>query len=250
VSWGGSQYADIPFACFVLIALVLICLHEFAPAQSGTLLVLAGLAAGFAAWTKNEGMLFLLAIVTAYAAVKKSSRTPFLRDAARLLGGVLPVVAIVLFFKSQVTLRNDILGAQTASTLAANTGDVMRYLTIAAALGKELVSFGNWLPNPIIIFVLYAVVLRFRVVKDDRAGVFITGVTLCVMLFGYLFIYLITPRDLVWHLSTSLDRLVLHLWPGIVFLFFLVVRSPSDFASGLTPVQPHNVSPDRHFFVV
>jgi hypothetical protein len=47
--------------------------------------------------------------------------------------------------------------------------------------------------------------------------------TLCLTLAGYFAIYLITPRDLYWHLRFSLNRLFLQLWPATIFLFFLYV---------------------------
>jgi hypothetical protein len=41
---------------------------------------------------------------------------------------------------------------------------------------------------------------------------------LALMTIGYFFVYVTTPHDLAWHLRTSLDRLVLQLLPGIVFV--------------------------------
>jgi len=43
---------------------------------------------------------------------------------------------------------------------------------------------------------------------------------------GYYGIYLTTPHDLEWHLATSLDRLIVQLWPMVVFTTFLQLRSP------------------------
>jgi hypothetical protein len=34
----------------------------------------------------------------------------------------------------------------------------------------------------------------------------------------YLCIYLITPRDLLWHMSTSMKRLFHHVYPAVLFL--------------------------------
>src|SRR5580692_4611623 len=69
IELGTSQYADIPLSFFLLSAAVLLCLddqrNENAFSGRSRLLILAGLAAGFAAWTKNEGILFLFSIVAA-----------------------------------------------------------------------------------------------------------------------------------------------------------------------------------------
>ncbi len=42
------------------------------------------------------------------------------------------------------------------------------------------------------------------------------------MLIGYFFVYVLTPLDLAYHLATSLNRLFLQLWPGVIFLFFMI----------------------------
>jgi hypothetical protein len=39
-------------------------------------------------------------------------------------------------------------------------------------------------------------------------------------------VYLITPHDLEWHIMTSLNRLLLQLWPAIIFIIFIAARTP------------------------
>jgi len=51
----ASQYADVPLAFFCLATLVLLCLADRQEKGRHGFLVLAGLACGMAAWTKNEG---------------------------------------------------------------------------------------------------------------------------------------------------------------------------------------------------
>jgi len=38
---------------------------------------------------------------------------------------------------------------------------------------------------------------------------------------GYFAVYVLTPLDLHYHLTTSLNRLFLQLWPGAIFLVFM-----------------------------
>jgi 4-amino-4-deoxy-L-arabinose transferase-like glycosyltransferase len=57
---GAYQYADTPLSFFILATLALTFLHARKLARGPGLLVLAGLCATCAAWTKNEGLLFLL----------------------------------------------------------------------------------------------------------------------------------------------------------------------------------------------
>jgi hypothetical protein len=46
------------------------------------------------------------------------------------------------------------------------------------------------------------------------------------MLAGYFFVYVLTPLNLTYHLMTSLNRLFLQLWPGLLFLFFMAAAPP------------------------
>jgi hypothetical protein len=77
-----SQYADVPLACFMAGALLLLLLAR--PA-------LAGAFAGLAAWTKDEGLLFLAVFIVAAALFRRG----WLRAAA----GAIPAAALVLVFK-------------------------------------------------------------------------------------------------------------------------------------------------------
>jgi len=57
-----SQYADVPLACFMAGAALFALLD--CPAMAGVL-------AGFAAWTKDEGLLFLAILFAAIAVLKR-----------------------------------------------------------------------------------------------------------------------------------------------------------------------------------
>ena len=61
VSQSASQYSDIPMSFFVLSATVLLAFAASRDWPPG-LLALAGVFAGFAAWTKNEGLPFAIAL--------------------------------------------------------------------------------------------------------------------------------------------------------------------------------------------
>ena len=64
---GTLQYADVPLAFFILSAVLLLVLYDASERPQRGLLVLSGLAAGLAAWTKNEGLLLLLVLPAALA---------------------------------------------------------------------------------------------------------------------------------------------------------------------------------------
>ena len=45
-------------------------------------------------------------------------------------------------------------------------------------------------------------------------------IVILLLLTGYFFSYIISPHDLRWQMSSSLFRLLVHIWPLFVFLFF------------------------------
>ena len=82
---------------------------------------------------------------------------------------------------------------------------------------------GCWLASGVALLVFYLLVRPKR--PPERASIpNVSIVSLGLVLLGYFAIYLITPRDLYWHLRFSLNRLFLQLWPSAIFLFFLFVR--------------------------
>lgn len=62
---GASQLADMPVSCFQLVAFVLLACACRDAARRKAQLLAAGCSAGLAAWTKNEGLVFLLAFLLA-----------------------------------------------------------------------------------------------------------------------------------------------------------------------------------------
>ena len=63
------------------------------------------------------------------------------------------------------------------------------------------------------------------------------GVILVVQLLGYYGAFLITPYDLTWHLSDSTERLVLQIFPLLLFLI-LCTSLPVEAVRSDTPRCP------------
>ncbi|MCL2670173.1 MAG: glycosyltransferase family 39 protein, partial [Syntrophaceae bacterium] len=67
IAMGAAQFADVPLAFFIL-ATVTILTWQQRSVRPGAL-ALAGLAAGLAAWTKNEGLLFILVVAGSFTLI-------------------------------------------------------------------------------------------------------------------------------------------------------------------------------------
>jgi hypothetical protein len=219
---GASLYADVPLSFFFLAALLLLAIHDSEGNSSPRLLVLAGLAAASAAWTKNEGLLFLAAVlvVRALAACRRGGVHAMLGELGSLLTGAAPVLAVVLLFKASVKTQNDIVAGQDWKTIIPSPADIGRIGMILKGFAGGFWHVGKALW--IIFFLGFAMLGR----DGNRCTPALARLlaVVALMLGGYICIYLRTPYDLAWHLETSVDRLVLHLWPSLLLWVFLAMN--------------------------
>jgi hypothetical protein len=237
IETGTTQYADVPLAFFFLAAIALLCLYDTGFRTGGVspkgLLVLAGLGSGFAAWTKNEGLLFLFAMLVGRAVVlirpRHDPAVPSVQLAAEswrsfgmLLLSVAPSLILIGWFKHSVP-PGDIFVDSTAALH--KVLDPTRYWVICKWYTKEFFRFGHWVlvPGTVLLAGLYVAASR-KMHAPSPPGFRSSVITLAITLAGYTAIYLITPHDIYWHLTFSLTRLFLHLWPSTIFLFFLRLR--------------------------
>jgi hypothetical protein len=222
---GASMYADVPLSFYFLAAILLLALYDAGRHSAPGLLVLAGLAAGLAAWTKNEGILFLAVtlFVRTGLAWRRAGGRGALREAGALLAGAAPVVAVVVLFKVAVTAENDLAAGQSWHTLLPRLTDVSRSVFILKSFLGSL-----WHVGKALVVILPLACLLAGGAPDRRRGLLpgLAGI-LGAMLIGYFFVYLATPNDLKWHVPTSIDRLLIQLWPSMLLAAFLYLGDPT-----------------------
>jgi len=65
-----------------------------------------------------------------------------------------------------------------------------------------------------------------------NTGFIFPALTVIVMAAGYFFVYVaFSPYGLLWHLHTSLERLIIQLTPIILFTYFLIIPNTDKFLS-------------------
>lgn len=232
---GVAQYADVTLGYFFLATIVLVWLSRIQ--GNARLLSLSGLVAGFAAWTKNEGQLFVCAFLVSYAVVlwRDQGISACLRDGALVLAGMMPAILTVVYFKIRIAPPGDLFAG---NSMLLKVVDLHRYWFIVRWYNKELFLFGHWFLIPGTILILaYGYVMGRHLVPEQATVTRISVLTLVVTAAGYFAIFVITPYDLRWHLRYSLNRLFLQLWPSVLFVFFMLVRTPDEAlnARRLTP---------------
>jgi hypothetical protein len=238
---GASQYADVPIGFYFLATLVLLNLHGRLEADRRPL-VLAGMTAGLAAWTKNEGLLFVGAIVLALAVVSAISIKGWKHCLDRVWPvclGLVPILAVIVYFKIAVAPPNDMVAGQGLAVTLGRLLTLSRYLETGKAFVEQLFSFGVWHPytNIPILLAFYLLLLGVDL-SGWPIGVGVCVATLLLVICAYFITYIVTPRPLQWHLMTSLNRLCLQLWPCFLFTYFLIVRTPETAMSGSKKIKP------------
>jgi hypothetical protein len=223
---GAMQYADVPLSFYILATLVLLCLQDRYPADA-RFSILAGLMAGFAAWTKNEGLLFVAAALAArtFSILRVGQRPALPRQLGALLAGLALPLAVVGIFKLRFAPPNDLVSRKPNEVLA-HLVDPGRWITVLAGLVKGAFLFGSFLIPVVLVLALYWYLLRFQVEEPRRLAVATGTTALALMLAGDLAVYILFSNDIAWQVSTFIDRVLLQLFPAGLFVFFLAAKVP------------------------
>lgn len=221
-----GQYADPLLSLHLLAAAALF--YGYLKSRADGLMLLAGLLAGYSAWVKNEGILFIVVfcLVCLLAAWKKAVDGRSLRLLS--IGLMLPVL-IVILFKSVVESQNDIIGGNVS--LYSQILDASRWSLIAKSFLVSFTGYAHWPVSIVIVLLIYALLMGF----DSRETPHQALLLLLALgqVAGYFFIYLITPHDLELHINTSIQRLVFHVFPMLILWLFVALRPPQLQAAGL-----------------
>lgn len=230
----SMQLADVPLSLFVLAAFVAnsIALREGGEAIGAR--VLTGLCLGAAAWTKNEGILFAAAFcitATLFRARATGVRAAIKGLVVVLLGATALFLCILVHklinFGSTDLFRNRSLGEIVQLAI-----DFKRHWIIIKSTRLLIeMNIGASTAIAAVVFVIAAAVVRgCRVPCEEFTG----AVAIALVSLGYYMIYLLTPHDIVWHIGTSMVRLMWQLWPAGVFSVLLILPSPAELLSTAT----------------
>jgi hypothetical protein len=147
----------------------------------------------------------------------------FATESLCLVLGALPVLIAVFYFKLVLAPPSELLLADGLGAALKNITDPSRYLAIVTSYAKEITYLGMSLPLS-----AYGFLAGCNKRRDEHQSVFILIFTFVFVALGHVAVYLITPYDIQWHINTSLNRLLLQLWPVAVFITFLSVRTPEQ----------------------
>lgn len=215
-----TQYSDIPLGYFYLSAVALAGLAWAAEEKrKPVLLALAGFAAGCAAWTKNEGLLFAAVFGCCFAAVEwwRGGVAQALRRSVWLAAGMLPGLLLVGFLKTALAPVMDPIVREGHRRVAEGAAQDWRLRWLRTAVLRSFREFGSsWATHPAVLLAALAAVLRFSLPAVLRPAVAFGAATLSLVFAGYVAVSLGT--------FTPFARFFSQLFPMFLLVFFLALR--------------------------
>jgi hypothetical protein len=222
----SSQCADVPLAAFIVATLIVACGHDLRLAQSSPQMtaLVAGATSAMAAWTKNEGLVFaLLMLIAAFAVavrdwlVAGGERREW-RHLVWGLAGAAPIFIAVVWFKLTLAPPSGLAEGLTLDVVVTRLLDLDRHAAVATLMAQHAVQWSA--PLAVAIFPLMSVAAIAAAVRGGSAAR-VTAAVVGLMLGSYYLVYVLTPFDITWHVSTSIDRLLVQVWPLLVLAAFV-----------------------------
>jgi len=193
------QYADVLLSFFFLCSLICV---SYARGNRKYLL-LSVLFLGCCAWTKNEGFILAGMILSFYA------RQFFSKENARytLLIMLIPAFVIVVF-KMICPVKNDLVSESGSGTF----GLLLQGERYAAVFDYYTDIVNKRFVYTRLLIGLYLVVCVAKRKLPEKNFLLVIA-----CMFAYFMVYVITPKDLLWHLNTSCERLLFQLFPVLLY---------------------------------
>ena len=222
---GDSQYADSTVGYFFLATIILLTFARKEPVIQPKLLIAAGITAGLAAFTKNEGLLFVVCIVASQLTLVffKNIRD-LIAELKYIILGMLPGLLLLTYQKIMISPPNHLVGAQGASSIP-RLMDISRYQIVGNWYLEQFGTFGHWALNPWWLFLL-GIIFKGGISIKKYNYSFIPHITwLLLMLMGGFMVEIMAPLDLIYYLSTSVHRLLFQLFPAFIFIYFIALKN-------------------------
>lgn len=205
-----SQCADTLLSLLVLLTFIQ---YQKIKAPSANRIYILGFICASCTWVKNEGIAFFVLFTIGFLLMHFKNRQTLKKY---FIGMLIPVL-VIGSFKVFFAPANDLISGQNKQlfSLSAALSDSGRYVMILKFALNTLIS--NYAPALLMIFVLFVV--------NHKTFLSLPFLIISALLGVYFVTYLITPYDLNWHLSTSLDRLFQQVYPALVYLLLRSLAS-------------------------
>ena len=221
---GASQYADVPLAFYISCVFSLLLIVTSRKNLDYKLFVLIGILLGFSTWTKNEGIVFVVIFFLVLGIKEVLNKSIEWKMWGALLIGFIPIEFVLLIFKS-ITIGNGMVNSLSLQGIMSKLLDYERYKIVIKNTITYLLQFGQKDFSVFIIITILLIITGIKFSLNNNGIVIGFGVLITTFIL-YLFIYVLTPNDIDWHMRTSFLRLVVQLYPSLIICLFTIMRDP------------------------
>jgi hypothetical protein len=136
-------------------------------------------------------------------------------------------------FKIACAPANDLLSTLGVERTLGRLTAPDRYFLVVREYIYHIASFGaNGFGSAVWVLTAYLLALGVSRVDAGRRWVRAGAIALAILLAGHFMVFVSMADELARLLDSSLDRLLLQLWPSALLLFFMAVRTPEEAGSG------------------
>ena len=215
----AAQTSDLAVGLFLVTSLVMLrsaLTRDWGSERVNGSLLLAGALGSLAAWTKNEGFLFLG--IATLLVVGLTPRRRWVRDLAVWTASAVPVGATVVWFKLFLAPVAPAYMSESEMSLVERLLDPVRRELVNTAIGWRWLEWGTGMATGVLPVVIAAAVWAVFTPGGRSARPLLA--TVCAMFMAYYAVWILSPLDTAWLVSTTFERLFIHLWPALVVTAF------------------------------
>jgi hypothetical protein len=217
----AAQTSDLPMGFFVVASLVTFFDVRSQPSTAWTLaggsLLLGATLAGFAAWTKNEGLVLvgLIGLTAAWISLRQRDVRPLLWAA----GGAIPALISIAWLKFEMMRvpPGYFSESDTIWTLFDRMFSPERHDLVASIVVEHWTQWGGVGAQGMLPLVTGAAALA-AVMRGGAPRTL--GAVTAAMFLAYYASFVVSSLDTTWLVTTTIDRLIVQLWPALVVACF------------------------------
>jgi hypothetical protein len=209
--WGQApgQYPEVPLSLWMLASLAVAILAERRQWLPGAL-ALSGLLAGLAAFTKTEGLVFLVVMAGALGYVLRARMWPW-------LAGALPVGALAVAFHVALSPHFALFDGRALT-------DWSRLSLLLSGSLQALWDLGTFPAHPVLLVILLGALLQIR---RPMPAWWPAAAMVCVVV-GDAALLWGMPGDFAAQLQVSLDRMLAQAMPALLLAACLLLKAPAS----------------------
>jgi hypothetical protein len=209
IFYGCMQYADVPLAVFILISLYEFIVWNMRNSKNQPWIGM--LFAALCFWIKNEGIPWFIcySLLILYCLYRKEKNlNSFIKNYFRLIISLLPIFISVLFVRYFANSENDLIFGII---------DRLKQLFILERYEMIMPFVGTFFQQHYWILIILVCWLTNFIDKRYEKFKYLLFM-IFFMYLVFIFVYLITPHDLKWHLDMSFFRITIIYLPSLIFL--------------------------------